>query len=104
MALAPNVIQNMTTNYCYLYNCHEIRAQLKAVIEESNGKKLEIYRVLVSHFGRVISSKRNSFVGELNQEIYYTLLDDLNKDLFMKVRERKKYPKHSNIYITFLVM
>ena len=102
--LAPNVIENMANNYCYLFNCHDLYRQMKAVIEEENGKKLPVYRVLVAHFGRVISSQKSSFVGELARGSHRTLLEEINKHCFFNVRSRKKYPGSEQTFVTFLVL
>ena len=78
--LIPNVIENMATNYCYMFNCHKLNEHLNAVIKETNGRKLAIFRAIVAHFGRVISSKKDSFVGELAIDSHYNLLNELKKD------------------------
>ena len=79
---SKNVIQNNASNNCYRYNCHGLRAELEKIIKEKNGKKLFIYQKLVQHFGRVLSSKKDSFVGELASESHFSLLNDIEKDLF----------------------
>ena len=100
--LAKNVIQNIASNNCYRYNCHGLRAELETIIEEYNGKKLFIYKKLVRHFGRVLSSKKDSFVGELGSESHYSLLHDIEKDLFLQVKQRKKYEKEGKYLLLFL--
>ena len=102
--LKRNVIENIATNNCYRYNCHGLRAELEKVIEEKNGKKLFIYKKLVEHFGRVLSSKKESFVGELASKSHYTLLNDIEKDLFMVVKKIKMYDENGKVFVTFFVM
>ena len=68
--IAGNVIINMANNYCYRFHCHELFEQLKTVIAESNGSKRAIYKLLVEHFGRIISAKKDSFIGELNEQLH----------------------------------
>ena len=87
-----------------MFNCHELYEQLKAVIKEENGKKLPIFRVLVDHFGRILSTKKDCFVGELTEQPNWTLLEELNKNLFLKVKERKKYPGSEEVSVVFFVM
>ena len=104
MALAKNVIENITSNTVYRYNCHELREELKEIIEKNNGKNFYIYLKLVEHFGRVISQGRSSFVGELDSESIYSLLEDISKDLFLRVKKRKRYNENGEIYVTFFCM
>ena len=77
MSLTKNVIENIATNNCYLYNCHELHQELKQIIEKHNGKKLFIYRIIVELHGRVITHTKDSFVGELWYNTHYTLLNDI---------------------------
>ena len=102
--LAKNVIENIAINNWYRYNCHGLRAKLEKIIEEKNGKKLFIYKKLVEHFGRVLSSKKDCFVGELASETHYSLLQDIEKDLFLKVKNRKKYSDNGEVFVSFFVM
>ena len=99
--LAKNVIENIAINNCYRYNCHGLRAELEKIIEEKNGKKLFIYKRLVEHFGRVLSSKMDCFAGELASETHYSLLADIERDLFSKVKNRKKYSKDGEVFVSF---
>ena len=94
----------MASNYCYMFNCHKLLKQLKVVIKEDNGKKLSIFRVLVAHFGRIISSKKDSFVGELALDSHHSLLKEIEKCLFIKVRDRKKYPGNDEVFVVFFTM
>ena len=102
--ITGNVMINMANNYCYRFNCHELFEQLKTVIAESNGSKRAIYKLLVDHFGRVISAKKDSFIGELNEQLNCTLLKDINQHLFMQVQVRKKYSGVSDNFVTFFAM
>ena len=104
MALAKNVIENMTNNDCYLYNCHELHEEFKQVIEKYNDKKFFIYKRLVEHFGRIISQKKDSFVGELGYDSQYTLINGIFKVLFCKVKSRKRYEENGEIFVTFFAM
>ena len=47
MALARDVIENITSNTLHRYNCHELREELKEIIEKNNGKNCYIYLKLV---------------------------------------------------------
>ena len=104
MSLNENVIINMANNYCCRYSCYNLNDSLRKVIRESNGSKRAIYELLVRHFGRIMSSKKSSFVGELNQEFHYTLINDINKDLFIQIKSRHKYTNSENIFVTFLAI
>ena len=104
MPLPKNVIQNMATNNFYLYNCHELYEELKYIIEKYNGKKHFIYKRLVEHFGRVISQTKDSFREELGYDSHYTLSNDIFKDLFCKVKKRKRYDENGEIFVTFFCM
>ena len=102
--ITGNVIINMANNYCYRFHCHELFEKLKIFIAESNGSKRAIYKLLVEHFGRIICAKKDSFVGELNQQTNYTLLKDINTHLFMQVQIRKKYSGVNDTFVTFFAM
>ena len=104
MALPENVCINITTSTCHRYNCHNIYDRLLNCIRENNGANRPIYQLLVRHFGRVLSYSKTSFVGELDQELNYKLLNDINKDLFLQVKKRKKYPGCTNIFVVFFAM
>ena len=43
MSLTKNAIENIATNNCYLYNCHELHQELKQIIEKHNGKKIFLF-------------------------------------------------------------
>ena len=94
--IPENVYINIATSTCCRYFCHDIYDILKCVLETDNSKR-EIYKLLVRHFGRIISSSKTSFIGELNQQLNYTLLNDINKDLFLQVKNRKKYGNSHDI-------
>ena len=102
--LLSNIISNMANNYCVMDNCPELKEQVKIIIKEDNRKKFSIYRLLVSNFGRIIKNKKTSFVGELALEQNYTLLNELNRHLFMKVQQRKKYAGNDDVFVVFFVM
>ena len=102
--LPENVCVNMTTSFCYRFFCHNIYNDLLKCIRENNGSSREIYKLLVRHFGRVLLYTKTSFVGELHQELHYTLLNDINKDLFIQVKKRKKYTGCNNTFVTFFAM
>ena len=93
--IPENVYINIATSTCCRYFCHDIYI-LKCVLETDNSKR-EIYKLLVRHFGRIISSSKTSFIGELHQQLNYTLLNDINKDLFLQVKNRKKYGNSHDI-------
>ena len=102
--LPENVCVNMATSFCCRFFCYNIYNDLLNCIREKNGSSREIYKLLVKPFGRVLSCSKTSFVGELNQELHYTLLNDINKDLFIQVKKRKKYPGCTNTFVTFFAM
>ena len=101
--IPENVCINIATSTCCQYFCHKIYNDILKCVRENDGSKREIYKLLVKHFGRKISSSKTSFVGELNQNLNYTLLNDINRDLFIQVKERKKYDSN-DVYITFFTM
>ena len=104
MSLAKNVILNMATNNCYLYDCHEIHDELLKVIEKYNGNKRHIFQKIVEHHLRVLSQTRSSFVGELGYDSHHKLLTDIFACLFCQVKKRKKYNEDGEIYVTFFAM
>ena len=103
MALAENVCVNITS-FCCRFNCHSIYDKLLICVRENNAANKPIYELLVRHFGRVLSYTKNSFVGELDQDLHYTLLNDINKSLFLQVKKRKKYDGCNNVFVTFFAM
>ena len=102
--LPENVSINMATAVCCRYNCHKIYTDILKCIRETNGSSRETYKLLVRYFGRIISYSQTSFVGELNQDLYYRLINDINKDLFLQVKSRRKYGGCNNVFITFFAM
>ena len=104
MALAENVCANIATNFCYRYNCHGLYDQLLHCVRENNGANRPTYKLLVKYFGRVLSYSSTSFKGELDQELHYSLLNDIKRDLFLQVKKRKKYPGCTNIFVTVFAM
>ena len=102
--IPENVCINMATSFCCRFFCHDIYNDLLKCIRGNNGSSREIYKLLVRHFGRVLSYSKTSFVGELDQELHYTLLNDINKNLFIQVKKRKKYPGCTNTFVTFFAM
>ena len=101
--LPENVCVNIATSTCCRYFCHKIYNDILKFARENSGSQREIYKLLVRHFGRVISSSKTSFIGELNQNLNYTLLNDINHDLFIQIKKRKKYDSN-DVYVTFFAM
>ena len=102
--LSENVFINIATNYCYMYNCHKIYNDLLKCANENDGSIREFYKYLVRYFGRIISYSNTTFVGELNQNAHYRLINDINKNLFLQVKTRQKYGGSDDIYVTFFCM
>ena len=102
--LSENVCINIATATCCRYNCHKIYNDLLKCIRENDDSKREIYKFLVKYFGRIISHSKTSFVGELNQNLNYNLINDINKDLFLQVKTRQKYGNCNDIFVTFFTM
>ena len=102
--LSENVCINMATAVFCRYNCHKIYGDILKCIKENNGSSRETYKLLVRYFGRVISYSQTSFVGELNQNLYYNLINDISKDLFLQVKSRQKYGGCNDVFITFFAM
>ena len=102
--ISENVCVNVATSTCCRYFCHDIYNDILKCERETNNSQREIYKLLVSHFGRTISFSKTSFIGELNQNLNYTLLNGINKDLFLQVKNRKKYGNSHDIYVTFFAM
>ena len=82
--LSENVCINIATATCCRYNCHKIYNDLLKCIRENDGSKREIYKFLVKYFGRIISHSKTSFVGELNQNLNYNLINESIKTYFYK--------------------
>ena len=104
MSLAKDVIQNMATNICHLYNCHDIHDELIKVIEKYNGNKRHIYQKIVKHHGRVLSQTRSSLVGELGYDTHHKLITDIFGALFCQVKKRKNYDENGEVFITLFCM
>ena len=102
--LPEHVCINMATAVCCRYNCHKIYSDILKCIKDNNGSSRETYKLLVRHFGRIISYSQTSFIGELNQDLCHRLLNDINKDLFLQIKSRHKYGGCNNNFITFFAM
>ena len=79
MPLTQNVFENITTNYCTMYRCHEIREELLQIVEEKNVKEYYIYKKLTEHFGRIVRDNSQWSQGELGADTHRTLLNKINK-------------------------
>ena len=99
MALTSNVIENMTTNYCTMYRCHEIRQELQEIIAEKSGKEYFIYKELTEHFGRIVRDSSQWFQGELGADTCRTSLNEINKKLLIKVLRRKRYMPDGELFV-----
>ena len=102
--LPENVCVNMATAVCCRYNCHKIYGDVLKCIKDNNGSSRETYKLLVRHFGRILSYSSTSFVGELNQNLCDRLLNNMIKDLFFQVKSRHKYGGVNDVFITFFAM
>ena len=101
MALTQNVIENITTNYCTMYRCHEIREELRQIVAEKNGKEYYIYKKLTEHFGRIVRDNSQWFQGELGADTHQTLLNEINKKMLIKVLRRKRYTPDGELLVLF---
>ena len=99
MTLTSNVIENMTTNYCTMYRCHEIRQELQEIIAEKSGKEYFIYKELTEHFGRIVRDSSQWFHGELGADTCRTSLNEINKKLLIKVLRRKRYMPDGELFV-----
>ena len=99
MALTTNVIENMTTNYSTMYRCHKIRQELWEIIAEKSGKEYFIYKKLTEHFGRIVRDNSQWFQGELGSDTCWTLLNEINKKLLIKVLRRKCYMPNGEVFV-----
>ena len=100
--LKENVIQNIAINHNCRYRCEDLRNEFVDIVRRHNGKKYFIFLRLTKHFGRIKSQTIGGFVGELGSETSWTLLDDVNKNCFIKVKDRKKYDEYVEVYTTFV--
>ena len=57
--MESNVVENVSNNYCSIYNCWEVKKELYEIIKQTNEKKYFILKELVSHFGRIIEEESN---------------------------------------------
>ena len=73
MALAKNVIENIATNNVYRYNCHELKEELKDIIEKNNGRDFLYIVDLLNILGE-LSLKKKTLLWEssaLRANIHY---------------------------------
>ena len=80
-----NIKRSITSKYCANYRCQEIWDELFAVIDLHNMETFFIFKHLVNHFGRVVSSNEKSFTGELGADLNWNLLNEINKENLIKV-------------------
>ena len=101
--MEPNVVENISNNYCSMYNCWEIKKELAEVVRRKNARKFCILKKLVNHFGQIIDEGNGFFKGELGLETHYRLLKEIESKLFVKPCSRKKYQGSDDIWLTFVV-
>ena len=100
--MKPNVLENISSNYCSMYNCWEIEKELAEIIRKTNARKYCIFKELVMHFGRVIEEGDGFFKGELGRETHYKLVKDTDTELLCKACSSTKYPGSDDIWLTFV--
>ena len=101
--LAHNVKQNIARNYCVMFRCEKIYYEMFDIADRHNGQTYFIFKRLVEHHGRIVSSNSCSFTGELVEDHNWSLLHEINKKQLIKVRERKKYSEYGDLCVTFTV-
>ena len=94
-------MQKLTNKYCKKYRCFEIRTDLFNIIDICNGEKFFIFKKLVYHLGKIISSDEKSFTGELVANSYLDLLKEINEEGFLKVIDKKRKTQDAELYIAF---
>ena len=100
--LKENVIENIAINYTCRYRCENLKNEFVDIVKRHNSKKYFIFLRLVDHFRRIKSRTINSFVGELGSESSWALLDNINKNCLIKVKDRKKYDEYGELYTTLV--
>ena len=68
-----------------------------------NFLKKFIFKRLVEHFGRIVSSNSCSFTGEIVEDHSWSLLNEINKKQLIKIQKRKKYSEYEDLCVTFTV-
>ena len=94
-------MQKLTNKYCKKYRCFEIRTDLFNIIDICNGEKFFIFKKLVYHLRKIISSDEKSFTGELVANSYLDLLKEINEEGFLKVIDKKRKTPDAELYIVF---
>ena len=101
--MEPNVLENVTNNYCYSYHCWEIKTELAEVTKKSNARKYCILKELVNHFGQIVEEGDGFFKGELGRETHDKLLKETESELFVKLCSSRKYSGSNDVCLTFVV-
>ena len=101
--MEPNVLENITSNYCSSYDCWEIKKELAEVTKRSNARKYCILKELVNHFGQIVEEGDGFFKGELGRQTHYKLLKEIESELFVKPCSSRKYSGSNDVWLTFVV-
>ena len=101
--LSGNEVVNIANNYGYLYGIHNIHEELKTLLKLRGDDKFYICKLLCRNLGRVLGEGVSHFKAELNYEQNTRLVEDISKNYFIKVIERKLYSQYGDMCITFAV-
>ena len=104
-----NVIQNVADHYVSEYGLMDCLSDLKELIKNHGVEPFYIFRYILLVKNYLILSKKISYIAEIPSRREYLLLEDLKKQLFIKVKNRRvvEQPLESQylneIYLTIAV-
>ena len=101
--LSENGIENIATNYEYLYGIYTIHEELKALFRSKGDNKFFIFKFLCVKLGRLLGEGCGYFRTELNYDQNRKLIEDIERKYIIKVIERKRYTQNGDLCIVFLV-
>ena len=67
----------------------EVRPDLIEILERHSDDKYHIFRKILQFKNYLLSSEEKKFTGEIPSHCEATLLDDLSKSYYLKVKRRK---------------
>ena len=100
--LSDNEVINIANNYGYLYGIHTIHEELKTLLKLRGNNKFFIYKLLCCNLGRILGEGVGHFKAELNYDQNTKLVEDISKNYFIKVIQRKSYSNNDDMCITFV--
>ena len=88
-----DVVMNQSWYYSNCYDVLEVRPDLIEILERDGDDKCCIFRKILQFKNYLLLSEEKKFTAEIPSHREATLLEDLSKSCYFKVKRRRKITK-----------